>query len=100
MKEKCFKILGYPLGHKNFKGTANIVQADSSTTQSPEQYQQVMTYIQTHMANSSFTKSDKPGILCIGISFSVLDNLSKSFTIVWLVDSGASAHICIDEKLF
>lgn len=52
------------------------------------------------MATASVTESDKPGILCIGISFFVLDNLPKSFTVAWLVDSGASAHICIDVKLF
>lgn len=95
MKDKCFKLHSYPRGHKKFKATANNVQAFPSTTAPyTEQYQQLLTYIQTQMANSSITDADKPGELCIGISLSILNNLSSSYAIIWLVDSGASAHMC------
>lgn len=70
-KDKCFKLHGYPPRHKKFKASAShVIENSPTSTPSTEQYQQMLTYIQAQIANTTVTNCDTLGKLCIGISLS------------------------------
>jgi hypothetical protein len=108
--EKCFKLHGYPPGHKKGKPIASVNQVgESSATSSSSQgnggftntqFQQMMTYIQQHMAQASTSDNPFMDNSTVGMSCSLLEPFFTPSSSTWIIDSGASAHICHDLSLF
>lgn len=103
--ERCFKVHGYPPGFKNFKDkrvaatTTTENFSDANTPISQAQYHQLLELLNKQHLNSggsqSTTSSDHAmlaGKFCL-----LADNESKSR---WLIDSGATDHICSDISYF
>lgn len=97
--KRCFKINGYPVDWKQpHKRFVVVVQSDSipstkdiSPTISVEQYQHLLTLLGEHEP----TKTSTPKTLFSG-KLCLLSSLNSG----WIIDSGASDHICHDLSLF
>jgi hypothetical protein len=104
------KLHGYPPGHKKGKPIASVNQVgESSATSSSSQgnggftntqFQQMMTYIQQHMAQASTYDNPFMDNSTVGMSCSLLEPFFTPSSSTWIIDSGASAHICHDLSLF
>ena len=109
---KCFKLHGYPLGFKpKFKATINVVisfAGDSSTVPSgantplsTAQYQQLLSFLANQsslvtkptLENCSSLPENSSYVL---FSYNFSSNLASS----WIIDLGASSHICCYHKYF
>lgn len=120
-RDKCFKLIGYPQGYfKNrYSNTPVVNQVSDMVDQSvaksaapavevpisKEQFQQMMTYIQSHMAQSSMADGNNSFPSVIGISSSVIgmsnSTLNSSFPpSTWVLDSGATSHISCSLSFF
>jgi len=106
--QRCFKLHGYPPGHRLHKGrrVAAVAQAetatDSSYSQTPalttEQYNQLIQSLQQH--STDMNKSNETGSVAgffAGKSFCFLSKSTNNS--VWVVDSGASDHVTYDLSL-
>ncbi|KAI9153283.1 hypothetical protein LWI28_008823 [Acer negundo] len=116
--DRCFKIHGYPPGYKsksransNFNVhqlTASEEKADQSGSfggfvqdLNPNQYQQLMSMFSTHLTTSIKSASDQDVTTYpIGICFSVSLSPIFSSNHIWIVDSGATRHICSKASAF
>jgi len=102
-KDKCFKIIKYPPGHKKHKSTVNLVndnQGESSNSFNIAQCQQLLNFIQSQMAramNSETSQSDQSNL---GMIFSTHGQSFGINSSSWIIDSRATSHICHDLKLF
>ncbi|XP_060974307.1 retrovirus-related Pol polyprotein from transposon RE2 [Cannabis sativa] len=111
--EKCYKIHGYPPGYnkggKSKEAAANQFQTSNETSSgpcenntllpqlTPSQYQQLLNLLGAQTTNLSATDPSTSN----GNSSIILTNyamLSKDKS--WIIDSGATRHICSDLHLF
>ncbi|KAL4340022.1 hypothetical protein GQ457_08G034200 [Hibiscus cannabinus] len=114
-KEKCYKLHGYPLGYgsrtKNPVNNPvnNVVVADSSSTSSAQQSltsqqcQQLISMLtsQLQAASTAEVSSTSINLAMQGKLPSFISSLS-SFDVQnsWIIDSGASRHVCYSKELF
>ncbi|KAL4319644.1 hypothetical protein GQ457_18G025910 [Hibiscus cannabinus] len=116
IKEKCYKFHGYPPGYSRSKNlvnySANNVNnvshtnaiVDSSTESlTSQQCQQLIVMLtnQLQAASTSDIHSTTVNLAMQGKILSFVNNLS-SFNIKnsWIIDSGASRHVCYSKELF
>lgn len=107
-KEKCFKRHGYPPGYKKGKSAqypqaVNQVcdeQVNTETVMNHQQYQQLIAYLQSQMARSNFPDSDQMNNMPIGMTFSFVESHSLNHANTWILDSGATSHICHSLQCF
>lgn len=105
-KDKCFKIIGYPPGHKKAKAAVNYVQdnasqqGDASTSLNMAQCQQMISFLQSHMARVTTADTPQMDQSQSGMVVSFLGPSSKISHHSWILDSGATSHICHDLKHF
>ncbi|KAL5540434.1 hypothetical protein UlMin_044950 [Ulmus minor] len=99
--EKCYKIHGYPPGFKP-KQRDNPPYSNNHTA--VNQYQQLMSMLSSHLVTSVKTTPDQRDVPAVsyttGICFSVSLNHVFSSTQFWIVDSGATKHICSNAAAF
>lgn len=119
--DKCYKLHGYPPGYKQKQKSAvvNHVSTPSSfdnkniqeKTEIADFFQhldnnqcnQLMTLLSNRMTSTlkvSDHINDTPVTYSTGTCFSVSTKTIGSSSSVWLVDSGASKHICSNAKHF
>ncbi|KAA8523936.1 hypothetical protein F0562_010359 [Nyssa sinensis] len=118
--DRCYKIHGYPPGYKfrsnnNFNAAAHQVStSDDRLDQSnsfggfvqnlnSNQYQQLMSMLSTHLSSSTKVTNalDPSQTNCLaGICFSVSLSPLFSSNQFWIVDSGATRHICSQASAF
>ncbi|KAL4379256.1 hypothetical protein GQ457_02G035690 [Hibiscus cannabinus] len=114
-KEKCYKLHGYPPGYgsrtKNPVNNPvnNVVVADSSSTSSAQQSltsqqcQQLISMLtsQLQAASTAEVSSTSINLAMQGKLLSFISSLS-SFDVQnsWIIDSGASRHVCYSKELF
>jgi hypothetical protein len=106
--EKCFKLHGYPPGHRKGKPIATVNQVgeqpQSSNSANGEfthmQFQQMMAYMQQHMAQANIQNNPLMDNSTVGMSCSLFDSFSKPNSSTWIIDSCASSHICHNSLLF
>lgn len=125
--DRCYKLHGYPPGYK-FSGSKNA--SPSSSTKSyelskatavenlnaiqhsspspsellpnftPEQCQSLMNLLQTHLTKAQTTSdvASSSTTHVAGTCYSVLNSIHSSTR--WVLDSGASAHVCFSRPAF
>ncbi|KAL5552689.1 hypothetical protein UlMin_040090 [Ulmus minor] len=118
--DRCYKIHGYPPGYKfrinnNSNATAHQVFAsDDRLDQSnsfggfvqnlnSNQYQQLMSMFSTHLSNPTKVNNgpDSSQTNCLtGMCFYVSLNPIFSSNQFWIIDSGATRHICSQANAF
>ncbi|KAL5547625.1 hypothetical protein UlMin_002856 [Ulmus minor] len=118
--DQCYKIHGYPPGYKfkinnNSNAAAHQVSAsdDRPDQSSPfgsfvqnlssNQYQQLMSLFSTHLTNLTQVNNglDSSQSNCLaGMCFSVSLNPIFSSNQFWIIDSGATRHICSQTNAF
>lgn len=113
--DRCYKLHGFPPGYKtnnsrlsNEKASSVPVSTSSSTkgTQSAffaslntDQCSQLMNLLQTHLTTD--TSEGNRGTEMTNVAGMCFPPLSKSiYECFWVVDSGASSHICFNKALF
>ncbi|KAL8096592.1 hypothetical protein AgCh_037526 [Apium graveolens] len=118
-KERCFKLNGYPPGFKpnqqrKFAGCATVDATDeiqsvkdssdsgigsqsSSNNISVEQYNQWIQLLSQNNISEHDNNSYSGNALLAGTSLCLL---SSTHTNSWIIDSGASDHICSSMNLF
>lgn len=99
--DRCYKLHGYPPGYRNQKGNSTPSTAAAKTKISPvpgfttEQCQILLNMLQSHLTTAK-VDSDSPspsGTAHVAGTCSSLDPITSTHH-NWIVDSGASAHIC------
>ncbi|XP_031259419.1 uncharacterized protein LOC116117549 [Pistacia vera] len=118
--DHCYKIHGYPLGYKfrsNNNSNAAAYQVSTSDHRSDQsnsfggfvqnlnsnQYQQLMSMLSTHLSSSAKVTNalDPSQTNCLtGICFSVSLSPLFSSNQFWIVDLGATQHICSQASAF
>lgn len=116
--DKCYKLHGYPPGYKftnpnssqNLKPVAEAdKQPDNSgkPTQSAffaslnaDQYAQLMSMLQSHLGTSTSPTTPKSEVNHIASTCLSTSSTDTKFLQVWVIDSGASTHICCNQSLF
>ncbi|KAL5750253.1 hypothetical protein ACOSP7_024856 [Xanthoceras sorbifolium] len=118
--DRCFKIHGYSPGYKRKTKdsfTTVVHQVTAAATQldhaasfggfvqnlNPNQYQQFLSLFFQHLTSSSPTSNDQEVAHTsypTGICFSVSLNTAFSSAHLWIVDSGATRHICSQSAAF
>ena len=104
MKEKCYKLHGYPPGHKLYKGqnqhAANQTSMNPPALQAspftPEQYQQILALINIQ-SRSNLVSNNVPQSNLTGIALNVV-HLPHSTS--WIIDSGATDHMVSSPSIF
>lgn len=114
--DKCYKVHGYPPSHPKFRknnGTINACQNVSSSSDeisssseilSSDQCKQLIKYLTTQMllspASTKESQQLEPSVSCFhGISSLLLSSAEISKT-HWILDTGATHHICCSLSLF
>ena len=120
--EKCYKLHGYPPGYKQRQRPQSVPVNQVSTpathdeqckdsgsigvfmnTLNTDQYQQLMTMLSNHLVSSNPTSDTQPTSstsYAAGIcSFAPVTSKFPS-SHLWLIDSGASRHICSHAHMF
>lgn len=114
LKDKCFKLHGYPPtyfkkgqqssasnAHNSVHHVSDPALATTSVDNpSTQQYQMMMDFIQAQMAKAATPKLDHTGTFCIGKVYNTYKNVETLDSCTWIFDSGASSHICCDLSLF
>lgn len=110
--ERCYKLHGFPPGYRNQKsssGKSDTAPAKTSESNNllsslnAEECQGLLTLLQTHLAKA---KADTSPVGTPGSSStSHVAVISPSTSLppdssVWIVDSGASAHVCFLKESF
>ena len=124
--DRCYKLHGYPLGYKQKSKSQNAVinqvssQVDSPSVQkaahdngqigtfiknlNSDQYQQLMTVLSNHLLSTvnmnASDSSSAPSIHHAGICFSLSLSTLDSYSSLWILDFGASTHICSNANFF
>ncbi|KAJ9538691.1 hypothetical protein OSB04_031424 [Centaurea solstitialis] len=98
--EKCYKIHGYPPGYKtNNKYAPRNAVSNLVQEMSPAECERLMAILSNRMTDVNAATNEQvfqvQGIYH-ALSFQ-MRNLSSTF---WILDSGASKHICCDRRLF
>ncbi|KAJ9554588.1 hypothetical protein OSB04_018633 [Centaurea solstitialis] len=100
--EKCYKIHGYPPGYKtNNKYTprnavSNLVQEMSSV-----ECERLMAILSNRMTDVNVaTNVNEPALSGQGIYHALCFQMRNFTSILWILDSGASKHICCDRNMF
>lgn len=106
--DKCYKLHGYPPGYRSNNRT-NAVSNGNTTSSSKQsaffaslnndQYTHLMWMLQTHL--SEVTNAAKPAdvthvVGTISTAFSTMHTREGN---CWIIDSGASSHICHNKSL-
>lgn len=101
---RCFKIHGYPPNFKNFRDKKVVAAVSSTSEDKPgsnvitvAQYQQLMDLLNKQSVSSSNAHNSQDHALLAGKMCLLAETNSKSG---WLIDSGATDHICCDLNLF
>ncbi|MCH80704.1 retrovirus-related Pol polyprotein from transposon TNT 1-94, partial [Trifolium medium] len=101
VKDKCYKLHGYPPGYR--KGKSIAPQSANAVADNPflntQQYQQLIAYIQGQMARSSDAGPSNTGDT-IGMVFTSSHHNEYPLNSTWIVDSGATSHIVNSLDLF
>ncbi|XP_021770436.1 uncharacterized protein LOC110734579 [Chenopodium quinoa] len=101
---RCFKLKGFPPSFKGFKDKRVAAMSFSETEDMDEQlakpitvaqYNQIMTAFATLNRTDSKAESSKSMVMMVGNICFLSCSDSK-----WLLDSGATDHICSDIKIF
>ena len=125
--DRCYKLYGYPPGYKarvkdnaagnsmnQVLGSAHLVDDTSAETAeshavgsffqnlNSDQYHQLMSMLTHHLASFSTgsSSSSASNAVSAGTCFSISLNPIFSSTNYWIVDSGATRHICYKAALF
>ncbi|MDV3143334.1 MAG: hypothetical protein Q8761_02750 [Sweet potato little leaf phytoplasma] len=118
--DRCYKIHGYPPGYRfnnqrtnsnqnTTQGQGKEVQAEGSkpnqsaffASLNTEQYTQLMSLLQTHLADTKVPGNKSPEVCHVaGACFTTFSVSAIKISNCWVVDSGASSHICHDRTLF
>src|ERR1044072_462730 len=113
IKDKCFKLHGYPPGYfknKNQSSSSNMVNqvttdcesSSQHSTQSgftTEQMHQLMTYFQTHMTHTP-AEGTSCALSVLGISNSLLSKSPSMLSHSWYIDSGATSSIACSLQFY
>ncbi|XP_061356866.1 uncharacterized protein LOC133301265 isoform X2 [Gastrolobium bilobum] len=106
--ERCYKLHGYPPGYKvkpkNTGPKSNSVAINQASTSllvgnflkdlDPLKCSQLMHLLSEHMATSNKIPE------AVVAPYSVVSNFGTFLSSKWIVDSGASQHICADARTF
>ena len=118
--DKCYKLHGYPPGYKSkIKGQANVANAQASEDQqvdahsqeqgqsmsalTNEQCHQLIAMLSSHLASSVASTSTSDVNLASFAAGTCFNNSANSVfhqKHMWILDSGASRHICADSFMF
>ena len=122
--DKCYKLHGYPPGYKpkmrTTSATINQVSTQSASNDNGDQdthgvgnfiknlnvnqYQHLMSILSTHMHSAPKSPKPQPNIPSTSYSacicFSIALNPMFASSKFWIMDSGASKHICADGNSF
>lgn len=109
--DRCYKIHGYPPGYRrpqqsnsggNESGNSKPQSAFFASL-STDQYSQLMGLLQSHLAqaNTEGVKTTNAETTHVaGSCFSSLSSSTADVAYSWVIDSGASSHICFDKSVF
>ena len=111
-KERCFKIHGYPNGSKSQDKGKRVVATvqdsglqtsskESGTSLTPDLYNQLVHLLQqqSHLPSSSQSQEGQLVNKCCSSGIA-LSSFFHSNNCNWIIDSGATNHICPDLNLF
>lgn len=88
--DRCYKIHGYPPGYRSNQ------KSNSLSSLSAEQCQGLLVILQSHLAKAKSDYESLSGTSHVaGISSAPFPSSD-----CWVLDSGASTHICFSRKLF
>ncbi|KAL4340593.1 hypothetical protein GQ457_08G014880 [Hibiscus cannabinus] len=109
-KETCYKLHGYPPGYvsrsKNQVAHSNaavdVTGTDSLSTQQCQQLIAMLTsQLQTTSSSSAVPSSSSVNFAMQGKILSFVNSLSSvNIKHSWIIDSGASCHVCYSKELF
>lgn len=117
--DKCYKLHGYPPSYKfgNSNTTQNtkvVAENDKQPENSgkpnqlaffaslnADQYSQLMSMLQSHLGSSISPNTQKTEVNHIAVTCLSINSASDTkFLKKWVIDSGASSHICCKQSLF
>ncbi|KAL4285046.1 hypothetical protein GQ457_16G030870 [Hibiscus cannabinus] len=108
-KEKCYKLHGYPPGYvsrsKNQVAHSNaavdVTGTDSLSTQQCQQLIAMLTSQLQTASSSAVPSSSSVNFAMQGKILSFVNSLSSvNIKHSWIIDSGASCHVCYSKELF
>ena len=114
-QDRCYKLHGFPPGyHSNSQGSQNKINAasvekddvqesnnhvqDAMTGLTNDQCQQIIAMLSGKLASVNAVSG--PEILPAGNHFILTINSGIFKSNVWIIDSGATCHVCNNEELF
>nr|XP_017256623.1 PREDICTED: uncharacterized protein LOC108226191 [Daucus carota subsp. sativus] len=98
--ERCFKINGYPPGFKGFKDKKLAAMATTSDDSPPitnAQYSQLMSLLNNQSSNCQTNDKNDHLAMLAGKYCFLSEHCGKTG---WLIDSGATDHICSNLSAF
>lgn len=117
--DRCYKLHGYPPGYKfgnsnsaqNPKPVAEVDKQPENSGKpnqsaffaslSADQYSQLMSMLQSHLGSSTSPNTQKAEVNHItSTCLSINSSNDTGFLQAWVIDSGASSHICCNQTLF
>jgi len=105
-KETCYKIVGYPPNYFKNRSNSSVNNVDGpsepnhthNSTLTIAQCQQLIQYLTTQLTTTPSTPSTDD------IATNVIGNILKSILPInsyqWIIDSGATSHICCYKSLY
>ncbi|XP_074356444.1 uncharacterized protein LOC141696163 [Apium graveolens] len=99
-KETCFKLIGYPSSRGTSSSTSGASVPPASSQISMEQLQKQVSQLMNMMMQNKHnaTPEDHIGQMA-GLAYSMLSYTPPSVGSLWIVDTGASNHMCCDISL-
>ncbi|KAJ9555731.1 hypothetical protein OSB04_010345 [Centaurea solstitialis] len=98
--EKCYKIHGYPPGYKtNNKYAPRNAVSNLVQEMSPAECERLMAILSNRMTDVNAATNEQV-FQVQGIYHALSFQMRKLPSTFWILDSGASKHICCDRRLF
>ncbi|KAJ1402717.1 Retrovirus-related Pol polyprotein from transposon TNT 1-94 [Sesbania bispinosa] len=103
-KDKCYKLVGYPPNYFQNRTTTTVNQVDdspgsstatSSSTLTPAQCQQLIAFLTNQMSTDN--NLDVVASNVIGTCMHIDSHYNSH---KWIIDSGATSHICCFKQLY
>ena len=100
--EKCYKIHGYPPGYKmNNKYVPRNAVSNLVQEMSPAECERLMAILSNRMTDVNVaTEVNEQTFPVQGMYHALSFQMRNLPSIFWILDSGASKHICCDRNLF